>query len=116
MYNQPPLVASDPGTALAAGNVTTTLVAAPGAGFAIRVVGVNAGINRLSTGIVDVTVNGVPWRCLGLQLTGRSGDQWTLPEPGVQLAANTALSVTYSSSAAAGTGFAVVLYYIDSVS
>ena len=113
-YSTPPALASDT-TVLVVGNTTATLVAAPGPGLAIRVVGWYGYVNRLATGVVDISLVGVA-RFGGLSVAGKPGSEHNFPEPGVQLAVNTALQVTYGSSVAVGSGYSGAFYYIDSVS
>jgi hypothetical protein len=99
-----------------AGTNTGTVIPAPGIGQAILVKAVQIGISRLTTGIVDARLtapslgnfaNG--W---GMSLNGDANVYPIIPEPGVLLAANEALSLITTSTAAPGSTVATVLYRI----
>jgi hypothetical protein len=118
MYAKPPLVALL-SLANVVGSTSGVIIAAPGVGFAIRVVHVEIGISRLTTGIVDARVtapslgnfaNG--W---GLSLNGISNVYPPIPEPGIQAGDNEAISLATTSTAAPGSTVATVYYFIDTV-
>lgn len=117
-YANPPGVAAV-SIALIAGAANGTLIPPPGINVGLRIVALNVSINRLATGIVDVTIsdgNGnILLRSLGMQLTGTSTVVFTLPEPGFQVLANTPLNISTNSTAAAGTATAVAYYFFDSL-
>jgi hypothetical protein len=118
-YQTPPSVATIlPATVAVA--TDTTVIAAPGAGTALRLVGGMLYVNRAVTGIVDAALtNGAAGAVIaalaGLSVAGKPGDQIVLPEPGYQLSLNTALVLNHIASAAVGSIRLVVYYYIDTV-
>lgn len=116
-YVAPPTVARiAPVLVVAATN--TTLVAAPAAGFRIRVVGGHWGVNRAATGVTDLALtDGAAGAVLaqgpGLSVAGTPFVPILIPEPGIVLTVATALVVNEASSIAAGNYVAVVYYYVD---
>lgn len=119
-YFSPPLQAQV-NIVHAVGLVRGTLVAAPGAGTAIRVVAWSWGISRTTTGIVDLILQEGAGAVdiisgLGMQLTGTANNYGQLPAPGWQLAEDTSLQVETRSTAATGFTIATAFYYLDDVS
>lgn len=118
-YQPSPTIAAS-GTVLVVGNVTASVIPAPGPGFAIRLVGGQMSITRLATGIVDAAVTDSTgrniWIMRGLQTSGMSGAPLILPEPGIQLGENLGVTVSWTSTAAAGSGTSVLYYHIDQLS
>lgn len=120
-YSRPPSVAGYLSAALIVGTITTVVIAAPGAGKAIRIVAINLGIARQSTGAVDFrvfegTTGNTILRVAGFQLTGTGNNAIPIVEPGIQLTTNNSLSIDASSTVATGTGQGTVQYYIDTIS
>jgi hypothetical protein len=119
-YSRPPLIV-DTSVASVAGTATATVVAAPGVGFAIRVVGFILGINRSTTGIADLVLRAATTTSFriglanGLSVGGMSNVTKQIAEPGVQLPANEALQLVDTNTAATGSAAAMVEYYIDPV-
>lgn len=119
-YNLPALVAVvAPASVIAVTN--TTVIAAPGAGFAIRVVTAHLHQNRQCTGLADMQlqdgVGGIAFHHeagLNAAAGGRS-EPFIIPYPGFQLTVNTLLNLSHNSSVAAGNLVCVVYYFIDSV-
>lgn len=119
MYVTPPSVA-DAFVNLIVGTATVNVIASPGPGQAIRVVGGQLGVIRTSTGITDLSLKDVASgsvlaRLDGASVTGTSAMQLDIPEPGIQLTANSALQLSTTSTAATGQGTATIYYYIDTV-
>lgn len=119
MYGAPPSIA-DASVALAAGSAAATAIAAPGAGFRIRVVGGMLMITRSATGNADVVLrNGVGGSLIaqarGLTVAGTPIVPLVIPEPGVVLDENTLLELSTAASAAAGAAQATIYYFIDSI-
>lgn len=122
MYSRPPFVAAG-GIALIVGVATVAFLAAPGAGLRYRLVGLHIGISRtVGAAVVDATVqdagSGLPIaRAPGaMQLTGTSGYYIPIPEPGVTIDPNAAMSASFASTVAAGSGIILAYYYIDRIS
>lgn len=118
MYGDPPQVASA-SAALAVASTNTTIVAAPGAGFTIRLVGTQLSIGRTATGIADlVLTDGAGGAALvdgrGLSVAGLPEVPPDIPEPGISLTENTALVCNHIATIAAGSMRAIVYYFIDS--
>ena len=119
MYSREPLLAS---TSMAhiVGTVTNTIVNAPGAGTRIRLVAANGGPNRAATGVTDIRVRiagGNTYIYWAGVATAAGGviQPYNLPEPGISLPENTALSIDCSSTVATGTTFIQVYYFLDTV-
>lgn len=117
-YAFPPLVATiTPALALVATN--TNVVAAPGAGQRIRLVGGSLGANRSITGIAELAfTDGIGGTILGrgvFSLNSIMAVPLIIPEPGLQLSDNTPLVLNHIGTTAAGNAEATVYYYIDSV-
>jgi hypothetical protein len=120
MYSQPVGYVAF-GVNLVVGAASGVIIGAPGAGFMLRIVGAHLTINRLSTGIVEVsltatTSGNVIAFSKGMQLTGTSFSPISIPEPGLTLLENESLTLTTFSTAAAGAAYATVYYYVDQVS
>lgn len=120
MYQKPPFVASA-SVAAVVGTATVAVVAAPGAGLRIRLVGCQIGSNRAAGTTCDVELRdgATPIvRNYGI-LAGGMGAMLAapIPEPGIPLAEDTALNFSIISSAAASsTAACIVYYYIDDIS
>jgi len=118
-YGAPPLVANASAAIPAAGSTTVAVVAAPGVGFAIRVVGAQICVNRASGAVCDCVLNdaggGSILRGFGLNVAGSSCVTPPVVEPGLQLTENQALNLVGTSTAGVGTFSCTVHYYIDSV-
>jgi hypothetical protein len=119
MYLQPPNVATV-SIAAVVGTAVAIIVAAPGVGFALRLVGCQLGLNRAAGGNVDLEIrDGATRIVMNYGVSQGAGGDLTIappiPEPGLQLTPNTAMNFAVISSAATGTGFVVVYYYTDGV-
>lgn len=120
MYTSPPGIANFTANVTAA-SVNTTIINAPGAGFALRIVGVSLAINRLVTGVTDASLQDIVsgnfiLRALGLDVNGVPGVDYNYPEPGIQLTANSGLQIGVVGTVAAGQIAGVIFYFLDSVS
>jgi hypothetical protein len=105
--------------ALIAGTATAIAIPAPGATQRIRIVGVHLGINRQAgAAIVDVLITdgaggNTVANARGLSLTGNSWIDITIPGPGIVLTLATACILSATSTAATGSAFCTVYYFID---
>lgn len=121
MYQKPPFI-SDAQIASVAGTASVTIIAAPGAGLRIRVVGGQIGVNRASAGTSDVQISavspGIMARNFGLAgaLGGTNTLSLDIPEPGITAGDNEAITLSIISSVAGLTGIGVLYYYIDDIS
>lgn len=119
-YTKPPLIASLD-INIAAGNTTGTIIAAPGVGLRIRLVGGQVHINRASTAGVNLYLrNGaagtIIWHHSGAIMAGSSGGPILVPEPGIVLSDNTLLQgETNNGSAASSNAKFLVYYYVEQV-
>lgn len=119
MYSRPPnvdLVAFNTNAA-ANTDTTTTILAAPGAGLRYRIAFIDVFYNQSVTGVTRHQFSAGPWGC-SIGAPGQGGDSRhkNFPEPGITLAANTALTDTHASSVATQGMRVVVGYYIDRIS
>lgn len=120
-YSRPPLVVQGFTIPHIDGTINTVILAAPGAGFAYRIVAIAVGINRTSAGaLVEETYSSIGsaapvWRTGALGLTGTSHVEKLVPGPGIQLPENEGLNLASQSSAAAGVTIYTVNYFIDNV-
>jgi len=117
MYAAPPLVASASVAIPGAGTSTVTIVAAPGVGFAIRLVGCQVSISRAAgaNGDLDIRSGGVAIVRGGFP-AGASPMTPPIPEPGIETNENVLLQGAVTSTAAAGTAFFLVYYFLDPLS
>ena len=115
VYTSPPLVASLD-INIAAGNTTGTIIAAPGAGIRIRVVGGQCYINRASTASVNLFLrNGAAgtifWQHNGCIMAGSPGSDVIIPYPGFPLSDNTLLQGETNNGSAASSNAKFLVYY-----
>lgn len=121
MYHQVPLVIE---VSITTGAIHTPVVhpiiAAPGAGQALRISQITAAVADNSTGVIELFsvgdgagVVGI-WNCNVGVAIGSSAQAF--PEPGVQLGVNKQLQLTSRGSVATQSVQVTVLYYIDQVS
>ena len=100
--------------------VVHTLIAAPGAGFRIRVVALSASMADNATAFIQLFALGdgagvtAGWTC-NLS-TGGNGADSNIPEPGIQLGDNKALQISSRGSVATQAVFVDIIYYIDALS
>lgn len=102
--------------ALVAGAANVTVQAAPGVGFRHRLVGGVFSLNRLATGIVDLSISsgGVLIAVArGLSVAGTPVHPIIVPEPGLQFADNEAIVLSTTSTVATGTGLVLVYFFTD---
>lgn len=119
-YESPPLFASLHIAATTGGPANNTLLAAPGAGTAYRIVGLWASTERGNTaGVVielafEDTVGGTDlWHVALCASAGLGADHIVLPGPGILLGANDLLNVTSTATAITQGCDVGVYYYID---
>ena len=117
-YSVPPAVASVSSAAHIVGTVNTLVIAAPGVGNTIRLVGLHVKINRNSgAAIVDENISGgVQVASVCLSLAGVSAIDINIPPPGIQLGNNQALNLASVSTVAAGLSTITAYYFIDNIS
>lgn len=119
MYASPPLTIKVNSAAHVVGTRTTTILAAPGATTAYRIVACHVYINRTSAAaIVDQFVySGTSSMAIlalsGMSIAGVPGGGFDIPEPGYQLPPNESLLCDSISSAANGLTTIFVAYYLD---
>lgn len=117
MYARPPLTSSVSLAAIA-GTANSVFIAAPGAGFAIRLVGGHVGCSRAAGTALDLLlVCGTFTMRLGSfhQAGGTSSSPLVIPEPGVLMPTNTGVTFTVISTAATGSGTCTAYYFVDTV-
>ncbi len=118
-YSFPPLVVNVTvnTNAVANTNTTHTLLAAPGAGKAYRIVGYRVAGVPAGTGNVrsELQGAGVTGSIAHMQYPPGGSDDWHAPDPGVQLAANEALQEIDSSNVVSQNLRMIVYYYLDTV-
>lgn len=118
-YIRPPLTVAASAAIPGAGSTTLTILAAPGVGFAIRVVGAQISVNRAAGAVCDCTLRDASGVAIGLanglNVAGGSFAPIDIPEPGIQATANNAVQLVGTSTAGAGTFAALIYYYIDPV-
>lgn len=107
--------------ALIAGTASVVVLPALGTGLRYRCIGGQWGINRLAAAVnADIfirdTVSGLNIASLrGLSLAGVPSGPLIIPEPGLTLGDNSALTLIAISSAAAGSAFLILYFYIDAL-
>lgn len=103
-------------------DTTTVVIAAPGAGKSLRIVGFVGWLNQNATGVVrlhiiDSLTSGIFYGIvIGAVGGGGNGFSYNFPEPGILLSTEAGLSVTHASSVATQPVRVNTYYYIDSVS
>ena len=120
-YSVPPSYQRALSAAHIIGTINTGVLAAPGVGFAYRILGGVIGVTRTTTGIVDEllidAVSGlVIWIAGSLSVGGMSSIPILVPPPGIQLTPNSALTLQSASTAATGATQIVIYYTTDDVS
>ena len=107
--------------AIAAGTTgPTVVIAAPGVGFRLRVVGVHFTLTQAVAVATQVAAflndgSAIAQFRASLEWNGVPSFAVPIPEPGIQLPDNTALSATNVGTAAGGQIVYVVYYYVDEV-
>ena len=96
---------------------TSTMIAAPGVNTAIRIVAIHAMGARSNTGLVNLWAAqaALVYGLFGITTQQLSPPPAPIPEPGIQLPPNTALSIQDIATVASQTYYVVVLYYLDDV-
>lgn len=119
MYRIPPNTIFAAGPALIIGTVTQTLIAAPGVGNRLRIVGLTMRLSAGVTGNVAADAaggtSGIPVATCGMGDGENRDSHPIIPAPGIQLADNETLIINWGANAAAGQGVAIAYYYIDTV-
>lgn len=99
---------------------TNTVIAAPGVGFSLRIVGYHIYLtqNSAAGAIMRGRLFGPAGQNVGdaLVQTGGNPSYGVIPEPGIALATNGALSIDTFCTAAAQLYLTVVYYYVDFIS
>ena len=114
MYATTPGVANV-SVALAVGAATVQVLPAAGANQCYRITSVLFSVNRLVTGITDVQLQDTTQYWPMTLDAGNRQSYILVPEPGVQLAVNTALTFFTNGTVAAGSGRVFITYVTDSV-
>lgn len=91
-------------------NSNIAIIAAPGAGLALRIVGWHLMGTRGNTGNINVFVHGAGGFVVCEGAVSVGGDTGAIPEPGITIATNTALQLDNVSNVGAQT-FRIIIYY-----
>lgn len=121
MYKQIPLAAE---VLVTTGAIHTpvahTVVAAPGAGKALRIIAISASLSDNATGLIELFQAGDAAGVIGIWTanigSAVGGAGVVLPEPGIQLGINKAFVISSRGTVATQTIDLQALYFIDNVS
>ena len=120
MYTKVPLVGYLAQTVAAGTTGPTVVIAAPGPNNRLRIVGVHVTLTQAVAVATQVAAflndgSAIAQFRASLEWNGMPSFAIPIPEPGIQLPDNTALTATNVGTAAAGQIVYVVYYFIDQV-